>query len=147
MRGLEKLERHANKKLRGKRKRQLENLAANVSGQGFQVDTKDDRFSALLEGNDDRFGIDRTNPAFKETTAMKTLLEEQAKRRKKNRGKSSKEKASDKSKNQQSDGKGENKKDSWVESSSGAMELSSLVKSLQTKVKSTDKPKKKKLRQ
>ncbi|KAL7490809.1 hypothetical protein ACHAWT_000892 [Skeletonema menzelii] len=146
MRGLEKLERHANKKLRGKRKRQLENLAANVSGQGFQVDTKDDRFSALLEGTDDRFGIDRTNPAFKETTAMKTLLEEQAKRRKKNRGKS-KEKVSDKSKNQQSDGKDGNKNDSWVESSSGAMELSSLVKSLQTKVKSTDKPKKKKLRQ
>ena len=146
MRGLEKLERHANKKLRGKRKRQLENLAANVSGQGFQVDTKDDRFSALLEGTDDRFGIDRTNPAFKETTAMKSLLEEQAKRRKKNRGKS-KEKASDKSKSQQSDGKGGNKNDSWVESSSGAMELSSLVKSLQTKVKSTDKPKKKKLRQ
>jgi len=147
MRGIQKLERHANKKLRGKRKRQLENLAANVSGQGFQVDTKDDRFSALLEGNDDRFGIDRTNPAFKETTAMKTLLEEQAKRRKKNRSKSSKEKASDKSKPQQSDGKGGNKDDSWVESSSGAMELSSLVKSLQTKVKSSDKPKKKKLRQ
>jgi hypothetical protein len=147
MRGIQKLERHANKKLRGKRKRQLENLAANVSGQGFQVDTKDDRFSALLEGTDDRFGIDRTNPAFKETTAMKTLLEEQAKRRKKNRSKSSKEKASDKSKPQQSDGKGGNKDDSWVESSSGAMELSSLVKSLQTKVKSSDKPKKKKLRQ
>lgn len=148
MRGLEKLERHANKKLRGKRKRQLENLAANVSGQGFQVDTKDDRFSALLEGADDRFGIDRTNPAFKETTAMKNLLEEQAKRRKKNRGKSKEKVSSDKSKHQQSDGKGGNKKnDSWVESSSGAMELSSLVKSLQTKVKSTDKPKKKKLRQ
>lgn len=148
MRGLEKLEKHANKKLRGKRKRQLENLAANVSGQGFQVDTKDDRFSALLEGTDDRFGIDRTNPAFKETTAMKTLLQEQSKRRKKNRGKSN-EKASDKSKQQQhqADGKGGNKNDSWVESSSGAMELSSLVKSLQTKVKSTDKPKKKKLRQ
>ncbi|KAK1732701.1 pre-rRNA-processing protein ESF1 [Skeletonema marinoi] len=148
MRGLEKLEKHANKKLRGKRKRQLENLAANVSGQGFQVDTKDDRFSALLEGIDDRFGIDRTNPAFKETTAMKTLLQEQSKRRKKNRGKSN-EKASDKSKQQQhqADGKGGNKNDSWVESSSGAMELSSLVKSLQTKVKSTDKPKKKKLRQ
>ena len=79
---------------------------------------------------------------------MKTLLQEQSKRRKKNRGKSN-EKASDKSKQQQhqADGKGGNKNDSWVESSSGAMELSSLVKSLQTKVKSTDKPKKKKLRQ
>ena len=109
-------------------------------------DTNDDRFSALLEGTDDRFGIDRTNPAFKETTAMKTLLEEQAKRRKKNRGKS-KVKSSDKSKPEQSDAKGGNKDHSWVESSSGAMELSSLVKSLQTKVKSTDKPKKKKLRQ
>ena len=121
----------------------MENLAANVSGQGFQVDTKDDRFSALLDGADDRFGIDRTNPAFKETTAMKTLLEEQAKRRKKNRGGKSKQKASDQ---KQSDEKGK-KADSWVESSSGAMELSSLVKSLQTKVKSTDKPKKKRLRQ
>ena len=151
MRGLEKLERHANKKLRGKRKRQLENLAANVSGQGFQVDTKDDRFSAMLEGTDDRFGIDRTNPAFKETTAMKTLLEEQAKRRKKNRSKRSKENVSDKSKqhSQSSDGKnGKNNSDNPThESSSGAMELSSLVKSLQTKVKNTDKPKKTKLRQ
>jgi phage replication-related protein YjqB (UPF0714/DUF867 family) len=94
MRGIQTFERHANKKLGGKRKRQLKNLAANVSGQGFQVDTNDERFSALLEGTDDRFGIDRTNPAFKETTAMKTLLEEQAKRRKSK----SKEKSSDKSK-------------------------------------------------
>lgn len=145
MRGLEKLERHANKKLRGKRKRQLQNLAANVSGQGFQVDTKDDRFSAMLEGTDDRFGIDRTNPAFKETTAMKTLLEEQAKRRKKNRGKNKEMTASDKRNNQQI---GKKHSDGPThESGSGAMELSSLVMSLQKKVKNTDKLKKKKLMQ
>lgn len=141
MRGLEKLERHANKKLRGKRKRRMESLAANVSGQDFQVDTKDDRFSAMLEGTDDRFGIDRTNPAFKETAAMKSFLEEQVKRREKIRRKS-KVDISEMSR-QLSDGKNRNKTDAWVESSRGAIELSSLVKSLQTKVKNTEQPKKK----
>lgn len=141
MRGLEKLERHANKKLRGKRKRRMESLAANVSGQDFQVDTKDDRFSAMLEGTDDRFGIDRTNPAFKETAAMKSFLEEQVKRREKIRGKS-KVDISEMSRHL-SDGKNRNKTDAWVESSRGAIELSSLVKSLQTKVNNTEQPKKK----
>ncbi|KAL3792208.1 hypothetical protein ACHAW5_004083 [Stephanodiscus triporus] len=84
--GLTKLERHSSKKLKGKRKRQLETLAANVSGQGFHIDTSDTRFAALLDGNDDRFGIDRTNPAFKETGAMKELLNEQSMRRNKNLG-------------------------------------------------------------
>ena len=41
--------------------------------------------SDVLDGTDDRFGIDRTNPMYKETGAMKSLLEEQTKRRKKNR--------------------------------------------------------------
>ena len=86
MRGLTKLERHSSKKLKGKRKRQLETLVANVSGQGFHVDTSDSRFAALLDGNDDRFGIDRTNPAYKETGAMKELLYEQSMRRNKNLG-------------------------------------------------------------
>jgi hypothetical protein len=132
MRGLAKLERHAGKKLKGKRKRQMETLAANVSGQEFQIDTSDDRFAALLDGADDRFGIDRTNPMYKETGAMKTLLEEQTKRRKKNRGKKQDSAVtSQPSKDVDTKITG----DVWTDKSGGAMALSSLVKSLQQKVK------------
>jgi hypothetical protein len=42
-------------------------------------------FAALLDGNDARFGLDRTNPAFKETAATKAILKEQGKRRDKKR--------------------------------------------------------------
>jgi len=134
MRGLVKLQKLNSKtKLKGKRKRQLETLAANISGQEFHVDTSDDRFAALLDGNDDRFGIDRTHSAYRETGAMKTLLQEQSERRRK---KKKNEKDGD------DDDRGgnsvvKNKKDGgggWVENSSGAMDLSSLVKSLQQKV-------------
>ena len=127
IRGLTKLERHANKKLKGKRKRQMDTLAANVSGQDFTVNTSDSRFAALLDGDDDRFGIDRTNPSYKETGAMKTLLQEQSKRRR-NTKKSKKDSSSKKDEKIMDSGGG------WVEKSSGAMELSSLVKSLQSKV-------------
>ena len=136
MRGLTKLERHANKKLKGKRKRQLETLASNVSGQDFHIDTTDDRFSALLDGSDDRFGIDRTNPAYKETGAMKELLQEQSKRRKKKR--STKEmnvKSTNNTKKDEAITEHRNE-NSWKESSSGALALSSLVQSLQQKVSS-----------
>lgn len=147
MRGLTKLERHSSKKLKGKRKRQLETLAANVSGQGFHVDTSDSRFAALLDGNDDRFGIDRTNPAYKETGAMRELLYEQSMRRNKN--------LADRNRNDGCEGQNgpidEKTKDvrgrdgGWVESSSGALELSSLVKSIQQKVsRNKDEPKRKK---
>ncbi|KAL3791391.1 hypothetical protein ACHAWO_005015 [Cyclotella atomus] len=131
MRGLAKLERHAGKKLKGKRKRQMETLAANVSGQEFQIDTSDDRFAALLDGADDRFGIDRTNPMYKETGAMKTLLEEQTKRRK-NRGKKQ-DSAVTSQPSKEADTKITG--DVWIDKSGGAMALSSLVKSLQQKVK------------
>jgi hypothetical protein len=132
MRGLAKLERHAGKKLKGKRKRQMETLAANVSGQEFQIDTTDDRFAALLDGTDDRFGIDRTNPMYKETGAMKTLLEEQTKRKKKNRGKG---KVDTVKKLAEPNTSITGQSDGWVDKSDGAMALSSLVKSLQRKVK------------
>ncbi len=134
MRGLTKLERQSSKKLKGKRKRQHETLAANVSGQGFHIDTSDSRFAALLDGSDDRFGIDRTNPAYKETGAMKELLHEQTMRRNKNIGGREMKwgmrngLGDDKSK----DIRGRN--DEWIESSSGALELSSLVKSIKQKV-------------
>ena len=143
MRGLAKLEKHAGKKLKGKRKRQHETLAANVSGQEFQIDTTDDRFAALIDGSDDRFGIDRTNPLYKETGAMKTLLQEQSKRRRKNRGR--KDGASgggDATKGGEK--RVEDKNGGWKDSSSGAMALSSLVKSLQQKVANADKQAKRK---
>ena len=133
MRGLAKLERHAGKKLKGKRKRQMETLAANVSGQEFQVDTSDDRFAALLDGTDDRFGIDRTNPMFKETGAMKTLIEEQTKRRKKSRGKRQNEMPNKQIEVGNTTITGTS--DELVDKSGGAMALSSLVRSLQQKVK------------
>jgi hypothetical protein len=132
MRGLAKLERHAGKKLKGKRKRQMETLAANVSGQEFKIDTSDNRFAALLDGTDDRFGIDRTNPMYKETGAMKTLLEEQTKRRKKNRGKKRDTEVNKPDKVANTEITGD--KNGWVDKSGGAMALSSLVKSLQQKV-------------
>ncbi|KAL3791139.1 hypothetical protein HJC23_000559 [Cyclotella cryptica] len=136
MRGLAKLERHAGKKLKGKRKRQMETLAANVSGQEFQIDTTDDRFAVLLDGTDDRFGIDRTNPLYKETAAMKALLEEQTKRRKKSRGK--KDDTTRNNEDKEELAEPVNGTGGWVESSNEAKALSSLVKSLQRKVPSTN---------
>ena len=129
MRGLTKLERHSNKKFKGKRKRQLETLAANVSGQDFHIDASDTRFSALLDGNDDRYCIDRTNPAFKETGAMKLLLQEQSARRRGNRNNF---KAASGEEGQNSENK--KSRDDKTRENCGATELSSLVRSIQQKV-------------
>ncbi|CAN0462786.1 unnamed protein product, partial [Discosporangium mesarthrocarpum] len=48
-------------------------------GQDFEVDVKDDRFAALLEGNT-RFGIDRTDASFKDTEGMRQILKERQQR-------------------------------------------------------------------
>jgi hypothetical protein len=130
MRGLTKLERHSNKKLNGRRKCQLESLAANVSGQDFRVDASDSRFAALLDGKNDLYGIDRTHPAFRETSAMKELLQERSKRRKKD-GAITEEWRRNRSKNQMSQSYHDN------EVCDGAIELSSLVTSIQQKVTKT----------
>jgi len=82
MRGLMRIEKNKDKKLRGKRKRKEEALASTVSGGDFQINLQDDRFNSLLDGNDARFGIDRTDPNFKETPGMLAVLKEQNKRRK-----------------------------------------------------------------
>ena len=128
MRGLTKLQKlsakNSTKRLKGKRKRQYETLHAQVTGQEFQLDTSDGRFAALLDGEDDRYGIDRTNPAYRETGGMATLLREQSERRRKKQEKCKEGSVDDKL---AAGG-------SWVEQSAGAMELSSLVKSLQSKV-------------
>jgi len=79
---IQKAERLASKaKLRGKRKRQRDTLLAANAKSTFEFDAHDDRFSAVLEGTDDTFGVDPTSPDYKETPAMKVLLAEQTKRR------------------------------------------------------------------
>eukprot|EP00814_Leptocylindrus_danicus_P006457 CAMPEP_0116034256 /NCGR_PEP_ID=MMETSP0321-20121206/19492_1 /TAXON_ID=163516 /ORGANISM="Leptocylindrus danicus var. danicus, Strain B650" /LENGTH=793 /DNA_ID=CAMNT_0003510519 /DNA_START=12 /DNA_END=2389 /DNA_ORIENTATION=- len=83
IRGIMRIEKNKGKKLRGKRKRKEDVKAADVSGTAFKVDVDDDRFKALMDGQDHRFGIDRTDPNFKETPAMRDILREQTKRRKK----------------------------------------------------------------
>lgn len=71
MRDLVRIEKNKSKKLRGSRKKKETEIRNNASGLDFQLDTKDSRFAAVLEGSDDRFGIDRTDPRFKETPAIK----------------------------------------------------------------------------
>ena len=87
IRGIERMEKNKGKKLRGSRKRKEEKLAADVAGTDFKVDINDNRFAAVLDGSDDRFGIDKTDSNFKDTTAMREILSEQTKRRKKKRRK------------------------------------------------------------
>lgn len=131
IRGLVRMEKNAGKKLRGSRKRKEAARAANVSGTQFKMDTKDERFAALLEGSDDRFGIDRTDPNYKETPAMKEVLAEQTKNRKRKRAKTThSSKARNKSKANDSEGR---------ESIDQDVALSSLVKSIKTKVANTKK--------
>ena len=82
MRGLQRIEKNKGKKLKGSRKKKEARRAAEVAGQDFKVDTKDDRFRAVFKGDDSRFGIDKTDPNFKETGAMKDILKAQEKARK-----------------------------------------------------------------
>lgn len=86
MRGLQRLEKNRDKRLRGARKRKEEKIAANIKGADFTVDTTDARFNAVFEGNDDRFGIDLTDSNFKETAVMRAILVEQTRRRKRKTG-------------------------------------------------------------
>ena len=90
IRGIQRLEKNKGKKLRGARKRKEDKIAADVSGIDFQVDTKDNRFAAVLEGSDARFGIDKTDPNYKDTSGMRDILEaQQSTRRKKKKRKQS----------------------------------------------------------
>jgi hypothetical protein len=127
MRGILRIEKNKEKKLKGSRKRKEAKLAQNVSGTDFEINTKDGRFAALLDGDDDRFGIDRTDPNYKETKGMQQLLSEQSRRRRdKKRRKTTQTTddfiVGDSSKN-------------MLSSNDGALALSSLVKSLKSKVK------------
>lgn len=125
MRDIVRIDKNKNKNLRGSRKRKEDEIEVNTSGQDFQIDTADSRFAAVLEGTDDRFGIDKTDPAFKETPAMREILEQQTKRRKKKKSNNDVRKIEDVNVDTMSDSNKE---------SSGALALSSLVKSLKSKV-------------
>merc|ERR1712176_1194475 len=87
IRGIQRLEKNKGKKLKGSRKRKEAKIAVDVSGSNFKINVNDDRFKAVLDGNDGRFGIDKTDPNFKDTTSMREILNEQSKRRKNKRQK------------------------------------------------------------
>jgi hypothetical protein len=125
MRGLQRIDKNKEKKLRGARKRKEAELVANVSGAGFEIDTKDSRFAAVLDGVDDRFGIDPTDPNFKETVAMRQILAEQTKRRKAKRSKHTEHEKVVPNVSAEA---------ATTASSGGAAALSSLVMSLKSKV-------------
>lgn len=123
MHGLRKIDKLKDKSLKGARKRKREKLVANVTGSGFKIDTKDPRFAAVLQGTDDRYGIDRTDPKFKDTESMREILTEQTKSR--NARKRNKREAIVPDISSES---------VTLKSNGGAAALSSLVKSIKSKV-------------
>jgi hypothetical protein len=126
MHDLVKLDKLKGKNLKGARKRKTDILSANLRGGDFKINTKDNRFAAVLQGTDDRFGIDRTDPSFRDTDAMREILAEQTKRRKaRKRAKKGHEHVTP-------DVNAEMAESSGVVG--GAAALSSLVKSLKKKV-------------
>ena len=90
MRGIERIEKMKHKKLTKARKKKEDRKAKEVVGTNFKVKTNDDRFAAVFDGVDDNFGIDKTNPSFRDTEAMKDILEAQSKNRKKRKRKGEK---------------------------------------------------------
>lgn len=75
MNEIEKAEKQARKKGKGKKGKKVEPAQAD----DFQVNVSDPRFSRLYDTHD--FAIDPTNPRFKSTSGMKALLDEGRKRR------------------------------------------------------------------
>ncbi|PIA89536.1 Pre-rRNA-processing protein esf1 [Cercospora beticola] len=75
MRDIEKAERQAKKKGKHAKKNKKD-----VVEDDFKVETNDPRFAALFESHE--YAIDPTNPKFKKTKGMETLLEEGRKKRK-----------------------------------------------------------------
>ena len=126
MRDILKIDKNKSKKLKGSRKRKQEELAATTSGQGFKIDTSDSRFSALLDGSDARFGIDKLDPRYKETPAMREIMDAQSHSRKSKKKTKIEESVADMVVGSESSGDVK---------CSGALALSSLVKSLKSKVK------------
>jgi hypothetical protein len=79
IREIEKAEKAARKK--GKKgKKNKKHADEEETKDEFEIDTKDPRFSKVLESHE--YAIDPTNPKFKATQGMKTVLEEGRKKRK-----------------------------------------------------------------
>jgi hypothetical protein len=72
--GIQHMKKNKGKKLQGSRKQKEEKVTGDVSGTNFKVDVNDDRFKAILDGSDDRFGIDKTDPNFKDASAMREMF-------------------------------------------------------------------------
>lgn len=142
MRGLIKLEKmkSSGKKLKGIKKRKHDKLLKQVAGQDFVLDLKDQRFAKVLDGNDERFGLDPQDSMFQPTNAMNEILREQNKRRRKMREQvQEKQRLDTKTFNEENKKKGnENQSESIKE------DLTSLVTKLKTKVVENNKSKKKK---
>lgn len=126
MRQLERMEKNKEKTFRGARKRKEAQRAEGVVGSEFDVNVSDERFQAVLDGTDDRFGIDPTDSNFKKTPGMLKILKEQSHRRKTKRSRkiNSEMPHSTPAPNISSDSK---------EQTSGAKALSVLVQSLKNK--------------
>ncbi|GKY96106.1 hypothetical protein MPSEU_000570900 [Mayamaea pseudoterrestris] len=122
MRELQRLEKNAGKTLKGSRKRKEMERADAVVGTAFDVDVSDSRFQAVLDGADDKFGIDQTDSNFKKTAGMLKILKEQSRRRKKQRGRPSVSKSA-----------APDVACELVKHASGAKALSAIVQSLKAK--------------
>lgn len=131
MRGIARLEKNKNKKLKGSRKRKELEKTETIAGVDFKINASDKRFSALLEGDDERFGIDVTDPHYKDTPAMREILAEQSKRRKNKRLKKETPEPQKTVGNVDADMLS---KEGTANNSAGAVALSNLVRSLKTKV-------------
>ncbi|CAM9844109.1 unnamed protein product [Chrysoparadoxa australica] len=130
MRAVLREEKMKGKKLRGKRKRR-EEAREKAPGQDFQVDVLDERFAALVDG-DHRFGVERTDAAFKDTEAMRALMAEQKKRRQNKRKKGKKSEAATTTGTAEArDGSSQGNADS--SGATGAAALSALVNKLKHK--------------
>lgn len=80
MREIEKAEKEARKKGKAKKKNKKDKAGESAVVDEFKVETEDPRFKALFDSHE--YAIDPTNPKFKKTKGMETLLEEGRKKRK-----------------------------------------------------------------
>lgn len=80
MREIEKAEKEARRKGKGKGKKGAAKKGEEAVKDDFKVEAEDPRFKALFDSHE--YAIDPTNPRFKSTEGMKSLLEEGRKKRK-----------------------------------------------------------------
>ena len=77
MRAVVKAEKESKTSKKPKKKKQN----GIAESDNFKIDLTDDRFAAMMQG-DSKFGIDPLAPEYKETQAMRKVIKEVKKRRK-----------------------------------------------------------------